>query len=237
MKKRKQINVKDLLGITDDIMFQNVMKDPVNCRNLLHEILPELDIQELEVHTQERISVNGKEKTAVLDVWVKDSQGKLYDLEMQVSDREGLDQRARFYMYKLMEDSLLKGMKYPKLPPAYVIFLLPFDPKGKGLKQYSFVYTCREIQSVALNDQSEIIYLNRRGTKGTVSEGLKGFLKLMNGEETSNSPFITRIKDTMEIYRRTKEWKKHAMNTEQLLEMTTRQVKEETAKKLNVTCP
>lgn len=99
-------------------IFQNVMKDPVNCRNLLHEILPKLDIDEIEVHPQERISVDGVEKVSILDIWVKDKKGRLYDIEMQVSDKKGLDSRERYYLYKLMEDYLLKDEDYPRLPPA-----------------------------------------------------------------------------------------------------------------------
>lgn len=55
-------------------------------------------------------------------------------------------------------------------------------------------------------------------------------MKLMNGEKTSNGQFITRIKDTMQIYRKTKEWRRHAMNAEELIEMTKAEVKQEEIK-------
>ena len=220
MKKQKKPDVAKLLGITDDLMFQNVMKDPVNCRMFLHEVLPDLDIQGLTVRTQERIAFNKEEKFSVLDVLIKDSQGRKYDIEMQVAPQKDLDKRARYYMYKMMEDGFLhQGEEYGELTAVYVIFILPFDPKGKGLKRYTFTYSAREDTSVELNDESEIIYLNSKGKKGSVSQGLEDFYSLMEGKNTTNSEFIKRIKKTMDNYRKTEEWSEHVMNTEQIKEM------------------
>ena len=220
MKKQKKPDVAKLLGITDDLMFQNVMKDPVNCRMFLHEVLPDLDIQGLTVRTQERIAFNKEEKFSVLDVLIKDSQGRRYDIEMQVAPQKDLDKRARYYMYKMMEDGFLhQGEEYGELTAVYVIFILPFDPKGKGLKRYTFTYSAREDTSVELNDESEIIYLNSKGKKGSVSQGLEDFYSLMEGKNTTNSEFIKRIKKTMDNYRKTEEWSEHVMNTEQIKEM------------------
>ena len=220
MKKQKKPDVAKLLGFTDDLMFQNVMKDPVNCRMFLHEVLPDLDIQGLTVRTQERIAFNKEEKFSVLDVLIKDSQGRKYDIEMQVAPQKDLDKRARYYMYKMMEDGFLhQGEEYGELTAVYVIFVLPFDPKGKGLKRYTFTYSAREDKSVELNDESEIIYLNSKGKKGSVSQGLEDFYSLMEGKNTTNSEFIKRIKKTMDNYRKTEEWSEHVMNTEQVKEM------------------
>ena len=220
MKKQKKPDVAKLLGITDDLVFQNVMKDPVNCRMFLHEVLPDLDIQGLTVRTQERIAFNKEEKFSVLDVLIKDSQGRRYDIEMQVAPQKDVDKRARYYMYKMMEDGFLhQGEGYGELTAVYVIFVLPFDPKGKGLKRYTFTYSAREDKSVELNDESEIIYLNSKGEKGSVSQGLEDFYSLMEGKNTTNSEFIKRIKKTMDNYRKTEEWSEHVMNTEQIKEM------------------
>jgi len=220
VKEEKKPDVAKLLGITDDLMFQNVMKDPVNCRMFLHEVFPDLDIQGLTVRTQERIAFNKKEKFSVLEVLIKDSKGRRYDIEMQVAPQKDLDKRARYYMYKMMEDGFLhQGEGYGELTAVYVIFVLPFDPKGKGLKRYTFTYSAREDKSVELNDESEIIYLNSKGKKGSVSQGLEDFYSLMEGKNTTNSEFIKRIKKTMDNYRKTEEWSEHVMNTEQIKEM------------------
>ncbi|PEG91217.1 Rpn family recombination-promoting nuclease/putative transposase [Lactobacillus sp. UMNPBX12] len=219
MSKEKELNVSEALGFTDDLMFQNVMKDPVACRMLLQEVFPELDIQILNVSTQERIALNTNEKFSVLDVLVKDEQGRRYDMEMQVARKEDMDKRARYYLFKMMEDGFLRqGEEYENLTAAYVIFILPFDPKGKGLKRYSFVYTAREDPTVELNDGSEIIYLNTKGTKGKIRPGLNDLYRMIEGKPTSNGKFIKYIKKSMDSYRKTVEWRKHVMNTEEVAE-------------------
>lgn len=87
------------------------------------------------------------------------------------------------------------------------------------MKRYTFTYSAREDKSVELNDESEIIYLNSKGKKGDVSQGLEDLYSLMEGKRTTNSKFIKRIKKTMDNYRKTEEWSEHVMNTEQIKEM------------------
>ena len=150
---------------------------------------------------------------------ITDSRGRRYNVEMQVANKRDMDKRARQYLFKLMEDGFLRRrQEYEELHAAYVIFILPFDPKGKGLKWYSFVYTAKEDPSVELNDGSEIIYLNTKGTKGKVKPGLDDLYRLIEGKPTSNGKFISRVKETMNNYRRTEEWRKHVMNTEEVAE-------------------
>ena len=94
---------------------------------------------------------------------------------------------------------------------------------------------CQQNPEIKRDDGSQIIYLNSKGKTGKISPGLEDFLKLMNGEKTLNGQFITRIKDTMQIYRKTKEWRRHAMNTEELIEMTKAEAKQEEIKRMKKT--
>ena len=70
--------MSEALGFTDDLMFQNVMRDPEICRMFLNEVLPHLDIQDITVRTQERIAFNQEEKVSILDVLITDSRGRRY---------------------------------------------------------------------------------------------------------------------------------------------------------------
>ena len=38
MSKDKKLNVAEVLGFTDDLMFQNVMKDPEICRMFIKDL-------------------------------------------------------------------------------------------------------------------------------------------------------------------------------------------------------
>lgn len=103
----------------------------------LHEVSPDLDIHDLTVCTQERSAFNKEEKFSVLDVLVKDSQGRRYDIVMQVAPQRDLDKRARYYMFKLIEN---------------VFFV-----REKN--------TAREDKSVEFDDNSELIYLTAKAIK------------------------------------------------------------------------
>ena len=224
MSKEKELNVSEALGFTDDLMFQNVMRDPEICRMFLNEVLPHLDIQDITVRTQERIAFNQEEKVSILDVLITDSRGRRYNVEMQVAHKADMDKRARQYLFKMMEDGFLRRkQEYGELHAAYVIFILPFDPKGKGLKRYIFVYTAKEDPSVELNDDSAIIYLNTKGTKGEIRPELDDLYRMIEGKPTSNGKLVSRIKKSMNNYRRTEEWRQHVMNTEEVAEAAKQQ--------------
>lgn len=216
MSKEKELNVSEALDFTDDLMFQIVMRDPEICRMFLNEVLPHLDIQDITVRTQERIAFNQEDKVSILDVLITDSRGRRYNVEMQVAHKADMDKRARQYLFKMMEDGFLRQkQEYGELHAAYVIFILPFDPKGKGLKRYTFVYTAKEDPSVELNDDSALIYLNTKGTKGEIRPELDDLYRMIEGKPTSNGKLVSRIKKSMNNYRRTEEWRQHVMNTEE----------------------
>lgn len=217
MKAKK---MADLLGISDDQMFQNVMKEPSNCQQLLQAILPEIPIKSVTVRTQERIGRDRRHKTSILDVWVKDDQDRLYDVEMQVADQKDLPMRARFYMHVLDEEALFSGEGYAALRPAYVIFIIPFDPKNYSYRDYRFVYSDKRDKRIELGDRSEIIFLNTKGTIGKITPDLEDFYHLVNGQKTSTSPFMKDVKETMARYRGTEGWQKHAMNFQEIMEKT-----------------
>lgn len=219
MSKKKELNVSEALGFTDDLMFQIVMRDPEICRMFLNEVLPHLDIQDITVRTQERIAFNQEDKVSILDVLITDSRGRRYNVEMQVAHKADMDKRARQYLFKMMEDGFLRRkQEYGELHAAYVIFILPFDPKGKGLKRYTFVYTAKEDPSVELNDDSALIYLNTKGTKGEIRPELDDLYRMIEGKPTSNGKLVSRTKKSMNNYRRTEEWRQHVMNTEEVAE-------------------
>lgn len=225
-----QENIAARLGITDDMMFQNVMKKPANCKGFLRAVLPELNIKSVKVKTQERI---GREKakgqkTSILDVWARDERGRLYDIEMQVADEKNLAKRARFYLHKLDEDALRCGEDYSQLRPAYVIFILPFDPEGRGYRDYRFRYYCQRDKSIELGDKSEIIFLNTRGHLGRINPDLQDFYDLVNGKETGEGALVTAIKKTMADIKTSPEWRQHEMNTAELVKEATEKATKET---------
>lgn len=66
-------------------------------------------------------------KTTILDVRAKDHQGNFYIVEMQVTDRTGLDKRIVYYGAKSYAAQLDAGENYHQLKPVIFIGILDFE--------------------------------------------------------------------------------------------------------------
>lgn len=88
----------DELNLNDNFMFANVMSDKVICRMFLEKLLG-IEIAEIEIAEYEKTILAGiTSKDIRIDVYAKDSRGKVYDIEMQNSisqSKYNLAKRAR----------------------------------------------------------------------------------------------------------------------------------------------
>jgi predicted transposase/invertase (TIGR01784 family) len=66
-------------------------------------------------------------KTTILDVRAKDQAGNFYIVEMQVTDRAGLDKRIVYYGAKSYAAQLDAGENYYQLKPVIFIGILDFE--------------------------------------------------------------------------------------------------------------
>lgn len=71
------------LRISNDFLFGKVMQDAELCKKLLQRILPDLEIDHIEYpELQKAIKPDVDAKSVRLDVYVKDGNGSVYDIEM-----------------------------------------------------------------------------------------------------------------------------------------------------------
>ena len=128
------------LEFRDDFMFGKIMEDKEICREVL-ECLLQRPIGELqEVQTQKEFKYVSDGKPIRLDVYNRDSDGVIYDTEMQNLNKKSvnwhaLPKRSRFYQGLIDIDHIDKSGTYKTLPDSNVVFICTFDPFGKGLSQ------------------------------------------------------------------------------------------------------
>ena len=78
---------------------------------------------------------------------------------------------------------LVSGKEYVELPNTYIIFICDFDPFGLGKYRYTFKHMCCESPGTYLEDGSETVFLNTRGTNPEeVSTELVKFLKYVRAD-------------------------------------------------------
>ena len=172
---------------TEDKVFGMVMENKDFCKYLLEIIIPGLKIEKIDWF-DEQVEINNVKrkddaKEVCLDVLVIDQEGRVYNIEMQTSDRNDLGRRMRYYLSRLdLRYTLNKGKTYNDLKDTYVIFLCRFKPK-KGELFYSSYHTyCDQNKIKQLQDGATKIIINsQKSTKGQ-SKDLQALAKLMNNE-------------------------------------------------------
>lgn len=93
------------------------------------------------------------------DVLAEDSNGKIYNIEVQNSNEGAVPRRARYNCEKLDELVIRKGMAYNDYPETYVIFITQNDVLGDGLPIYHIRRYIEE-NGKLFDDGQQIIYVN-----------------------------------------------------------------------------
>ena len=94
-------------------------------------LLGRTDITVTETSVQKYLA-NFKTKSSILDILAKDSQGKIYNIELQRVVEKATPSRARYYNSLIDKEILKKGENYEELPELYVIFVTDGDYFEKG---------------------------------------------------------------------------------------------------------
>jgi len=208
-QKTKKITKKvwEELTLGNGFIFSKVMLNPEICKRVLQEItdLPEINRIEY-VEAEKTIDVRIDSKGVRLDVYVKDGNNTVYNIEMQATDTKELRQRARYYQAMVDLDLIEKGGDYIDLPDSYVIFVCRDDIFNKGLYRYTFTNRCMELDDLALDDGTTKIFLNSKGTEGTISEGAKDFLKFIEGQCT-NTSLVKLLEDEVALVKSNEKWR------------------------------
>lgn len=196
------------LGISNDFLFMKVMQNPELCKELLHRILPDLEIDHIEYpELQKEIKEDLEAKSIRLDVYVKGNKDIIYNIEMQAADTKELPKRSRYYQSMIDLQLLNKGDKsYNELNRTYIIFICLFDLFGQGRHIYTFENLCKEDTSLAMRDETTKIYLNAKGSMDDVSNELKVFLDYVAGKK-SKDIFVDKLDEAVQKAKKNRKWR------------------------------
>lgn len=121
------------IGITDDRMFGTVFQNEEECRELLQRILG-IHIREIHVIAQMPIEGSFFGKGSRLDIYAKDEDGNVYDIEMQTTMQKILPLRSRYFFVNIggnrdgLSEDLTKLLDYFKTGT-------PMDAYTQGLQE------------------------------------------------------------------------------------------------------
>ena len=93
------------------------------------------------------------------DVLAEDSEGKLYDCEVQRANEGAAPRRTRYNSSMMDSRKLAKGAEFSKLPETWVIFITENDIYGAGCPLYHVDRIIQELQR-PFDDGAHILYVN-----------------------------------------------------------------------------
>lgn len=200
------------LGISNDFLFMKVMQNTELCIELLHRILPDLDIDHIKyLEMQKEIKEDKEAKSIRLDVYVKGSKDIIYNIEMQATDTKELPKRSRYYQGMIDLQLLDRGEKsYNELNKTYIIFICLFDLYGQGRHIYTFENLCKEDTRLAMGDETTKIFLNAKGVMDDVSDELKAFLEYVAGKRPKDV-FVDKLDEAVQKAKKNREWRRDYM--------------------------
>ncbi|EFW30230.1 Rpn family recombination-promoting nuclease/putative transposase [Selenomonas artemidis] len=176
-------------------MFKLIMSYKRICKHLIERVLG-IEVKDIAyIENEYPLKSTHESKGVRLDVFVADTAGSRFVLEMQVRNygaRE-IGRRSRFYQTTIDFDFLTTGEAYKDLGDAYVIFFCPFPLWGGERRVYTFENTCREDKNLTLQDGMTKVFLSSAGKPtDDIDPEVNDFLNYMNGI-LGDSPFIREI--------------------------------------------
>lgn len=180
------------LPLSDNFMFGEVMRDPTICKLFLEELLQK-KIDHIEfVNTEQDMSDSYSAHGIRLDVYLADSVGTRYNIEMQNVNYHDLERRSRYYQSGIDRRILEQGVPFEKLPESYIIFIGRFDYFKQGLALYERTSVLKDTD-VQYDDGSHVMILNTKYKKGNVSRAVLEFLDWANKEDDSAADASTSL--------------------------------------------
>ena len=133
------------------------------------------------VHAQHDVK-NLQGRSIRLDIVATDENGRVYNIEIQRSDKGASIKRARYNSSLLDANVTEPGDDYENLIETYIIFITENDVLKAGLPIYHIDRTIKET-GVMFGDEAHIIYVNSQIKDETECERSGNYVPCYGGDE------------------------------------------------------
>ncbi len=207
------------LTFADNFMFCKILEENEDlCREMTELILGrKIGNIVKDPKTEKAVKMTPDGHGIRFDVYFEDDKKTIYDIEMQTSDTAELPKRSRYYQGMLDLNYLRAGKRYKALPNSYIIFLCTFDLFKQGYHKYSFVPTCKEDNSIKLNDCTNRIFICAGGDRDDVSKELADFIDYLTGKLSENS-LVKNLQQKVQEALESKRWRTEYMTLQDMLD-------------------
>ena len=192
--EEKYLELLKKLRLIDDAFFSICFDDNAkDVEYILRIILDKDDLKVLSVQTQKSVE-NIYGRSVRFDVFATDTQGKLYNIEVQRADSGAIPQRARYNSVMLDYHELKKQSDFKELPESFVVFITENDVIGADEKIYHIDRIVKE-NGKEFGDGTHIIYINGsfKGEKGKPLDDLIHDFFCANPSEMRHKQLADRV--------------------------------------------
>ena len=176
----------------DDLMFRVMARDEAFCGELLGVLLEDKGLTIVECEPQSAVT-NPHGRSVVLDALCELSGGRFVDVEVQRTDRDDLQRRARYHASLVTADRTRPGTPFKDVPDVCVAFVCEFDPLGEGRSLYHVDRVVRESGRTLENGLSEV-YVNALARDGTDVSALMRVFVEAEAYDEARFPETSRVK-------------------------------------------
>jgi predicted transposase/invertase (TIGR01784 family) len=164
------------LGIspTVDYAFKRLFGDPQHVRVLIHLLNSIFEhqfvVDDVEIVTPILEKDFEDDKLSVLDLRVRDTRGRQYNLEMQTTITEGLSSRLVYYLASMYSAQLGEAESYSRLAPAISICFLDRVYFREVPSFHTQFRLCSLEHQLVFTDQLEVPLLELPKYRGTATD-------------------------------------------------------------------
>ena len=193
-EKKHQEDLQRLRGfrLLDDDFMTKVFEDIPCAELLLRIILNDEDIHVLEVHSQRGIK-NLQGRSVRLDILATDSHGRVFNVEVQRSDKGAGAKRARYNSALIDANVTEPGDLYEALNETFVIFITENDVMKADLPIYHIDRVVKETGKL-FKDEAHIIYVNSQIKDETKLGRLMHDFSCTNAKDMHNKVLADRVR-------------------------------------------
>lgn len=161
LERQETLEAIKKLNLLDDNLMTLVFDRNIEAAELLlNVILQRNDLKVLEVIAQREYKnpMSGG-RSITIDIYAKDGDDKVYDVEVQRASAGADVHRARFHSSMIDTKMLKAGQEFNEIHDSYVIFITASDVMGAGRSLYHIDRVIKETGAY-FGDGSHIIYVN-----------------------------------------------------------------------------
>ncbi len=178
--------------LLDDDFMTKVFEDFLCAELLLQIILNRSDIHVLKAHSQYGIK-NLQGRSVRLDILAVDENNRIYNVEVQRSDKGAGVKRARYNSALIDANVTEPGDEYEALNEIYVIFITENDVMKRGLPIYHVDRMVKETGEF-FGDEAHIIYVNSQIKDETKLGRLMHDFGCTNADDMYNELLANRVR-------------------------------------------